>query len=171
MSGSSQRQSHGTSSSHIELVTFSRMLVAGGQSFALLLHELKAGDRAGDHVFLNLHQVGIGDGHAENCVEMRAARHKHDYARPIVLVHAAAKTPLDCGARNRNVLHSSGRKFSMMPRNRWSAASSSLAIVFPAGSWPTSRYVVWSPVPIAVIAPGIRVLALAITSQSGGLYI
>ena len=62
---------------------------------ALLLGELKARNRAGNHVFLNLNQVGIRVGHAENRVDARSVRDDRDDAGPVVLIDAAAEPALD----------------------------------------------------------------------------
>ncbi len=69
---------------------------------ALLLGELKAGDGARDHVLLNLHEVAVGKGHAENGEQARAVGHEYRHARPIMLIDAAAEANLGRG-RARNV--------------------------------------------------------------------
>ncbi len=60
-----------------------------------LLGELQAGDRAGNHVFLNLHQIRVCQRHAKNRVHAPTARNVSNHAGSIFLVHASAKPSLN----------------------------------------------------------------------------
>ena len=88
-----------------ELVTHSRGLVASAKEQLLLLRELEARDGAGDYVLLNLDEVGIGGRHSKDRVEMRIVLKEDSDSRPVVLVHADAKTLLHRGlARDHDLL-------------------------------------------------------------------
>ena len=60
--------------------------------FALLLGELQARDGAVDHGFLYLDEIAVGECHAENRVDLGAARKEDSDAGPIVIIHGAAET-------------------------------------------------------------------------------
>ena len=59
--------------------------------------EVEAGDRFGDDVFLNLDQIGVGEGHAERSENIAAACNDDERAGPIVVIGFAAIVILDSG--------------------------------------------------------------------------
>jgi hypothetical protein len=78
-----------------DLVTHSGGLVARVKKYSLVLRELKAQDGAGNHVLLNLDEVGVGGRHSEDGVEMPIVLKEDSDSRPIVLVHTDAEMLFD----------------------------------------------------------------------------
>ena len=138
----------------------------------LWLRELKARDGAGDYVLLNLDEVGIGGRHSKDRVEMRIVLKEDSDSRPIVLVHADSKTFFHRGLAG-------DHDFLLAERPEIIESASQVTIrrvyiarkEFSIGCRPISKYVVWSDVPRAVIAPGSTERAPSTNCHVGGLYI